>query len=202
MKRISAALLITLAGFSPAWAQAPVPVPDRPAMLPLREASVLYRLTKAGAGSTEVRITTQAGGSPIRLDMPDRTYMLVDQAARSVSMVVPDEEMILELPYENGPQTQFQLNDRMRFTRRNADTVAGVRCTTWDVLVDKARGTVCTSDDGVLLRSSGQDEAGRRTLIEAISVSYAPAPPNEFTPPAGFDRMVGTPNGAMPATRP
>ena len=202
MRRAPAALLATLLAAFAAPTLAQAPPPDRPALLPSREASVLYRLTKAGAGSTEVRITTRAGGSPIRIDLPDLTYMLVDQAARSVAMVVPEEEVVLELPFENGPQTQFQLNSRMRFTRRNADVVAGVRCTTWDVLLDKARGVVCVSEDGVLLRSSGQDEAGRRNLIEAISVSYTPAPADEFVPPAGFDRMVGTPNGPAPANPP
>lgn len=197
--------VLLLAVTAPAMAQAPAPdrpAPDRPALLPAREASVLYRLTKAGAVPTEVRITTRAGGSPIRVDMLDGTYMLVDQPARRVSLVVPDEEMVMELPFEGGPQTQFQLNERMRFTRRSQDTVAGVRCTVWDVLVDKARGTACVSDDGVMLRSSGQDEAGRRTLIEAVSVSYAPAPPNDFTLPADFDRMVATPDDLAPAARP
>ena len=168
--------------------------PDRPPMAPLREASVLYRLTNPGVPSTEVRITTGAGGSPMRIDLPDRTYMLIDGAARNAALVVPDEQMVLDLPFENGPQTQFQLNERMRFTRRGADTVAAVRCTVWDVVLDRARSTVCISEDGVLLRSAGQDEAGRRNLLEAVSVSYAPASPGEFTAPADFEHMAASPD--------
>ncbi|MBC7799653.1 MAG: hypothetical protein H7Z10_03445, partial [Gemmatimonadaceae bacterium] len=115
-------------------AQAQSPGPDRPPLVPSREASVLYRLTKAGTVPSEVRVTTRAGGSPVRIDMEDRTYMLVDQAARTMSIVIPDEQTVLDLPFQAGPQTPFQLNDRMRFTRRSPDTVAGVRCTVWDVL--------------------------------------------------------------------
>lgn len=176
--------------------------PDRPALVPSREASVLYRVVSADAAPIEVRITTGAGGSPMRLDMPDRTYMLVDQAARSIEVVVPDEQMVLDVPYQDGPQTHFQLNDRMRFTRRAPGTVAAVRCTTWDVAVDNTRGTMCISDDGILLRSSGVDEAGHRNLIEAVSVSFAPAAANEFVPPADFSRMAASPNGPVPVTPP
>ena len=177
--------------------------PDRPALAPTREASVLYRVVNAGAPPVEVRVTAEAGGSPMRLDLPDRTYMLVDQAARSIAVVVPEEQMVLDVPYGDGPQTYFQLNDRMRFTRRAPATVAAVRCTVWDVAVDKARGTMCISDDGILLRSSGTDEAGRRNLIEAVSVSFAPASAGEFVPPADFSRVAATPNGpAVPASPP
>jgi hypothetical protein len=186
----------------PVLAQAPAAVPDRPLLAPSREASVLYRMAKAGTPAVELRITTRAGGSPMRVDMPDGAYMLVDQAAQSTAMVVPNEQMVMELPFQDGPQAQFQLNERMRFTRRGVDTVATMRCTTWDVVLEKAHGAVCVSDDGIVLRSSGQDEAGRRTLIEAVSVSFAPAPASDFTLPADYDRMAATPNGPAPIPAP
>lgn len=202
MRRRLLACLAVMAAIAPALAQTPSAAPDRPPMAPSREASVLYRMTKAGSAPIEVRITTRAGGSPMRIDLPDGAYMLVDQTARSMAMVVPNEQMVMELPFQDGPQAQFQLNERMRFTRRGADTVATLRCATWDVVLDKARGAVCISNDGILLRSSGQDEAGQRTLVEAISVSFAPAPESDFTPPADFDRMAA-PNGpAAPTTAP
>lgn len=173
--------------------------PDRPALTPAREASVLYRVTNADAAPIEVRVTTAAGGSPLRLDMPDHSYMLVNASAHTMSMVVPDEQMVLNLPYQDGPQTHFQLNDRMQFIRRAPATVASVRCTTWDVAVDNARGTMCISDDGIMLRSLGVDETGRRNVIEAVSVSYAPATANEFVPPADFSQMAATADGLVPA---
>ena len=88
----------------------------------------------------------------------------------------------------------------MRFTRRSPDTVATVRCTNWDVAVDKGRGTMCISEDGVILRIAGQDQAGRRSLIEAVSVSFTPAPAAEFVAPPDFDRMAARPDG--PANQP
>ena len=171
-------------------------------MVPAREASVLYRLTRSGAPPLEVRVTIRAGGSPLRVDMADRNYLLVDEAARTMTMVVPDEEMALVLPFDSDAVGQFRLNTRMRFTRRAADTVATVRCTNWEVALGQTRGSVCVSDDGILLRSAGQDEAGRRTLMEAVSVSYTPAPATEFDAPPAYGRMVAGPNGAVPAPRP
>lgn len=188
---LAAPTMLALAA-GPAAAQAPAA--DRPPLVASRESSVLYRLTKAGTVPSEVRVTARAGGSPLRIDMEDGTYMLVDQAAKTMAIVIPAEQSVLDLPFRPGPQTPFQLNDRMRFTRRNPDTVAGIRCIVWDVSVDKARGTVCVSEDGVVLRSTGSDEAGRRNLIEAVSVSYAPAPAHEFTAPADFDRIAAEPN--------
>ena len=171
-------------------------------MTPSREASVLYRMTRPGAPPVEARITTRAGGSPMRIDMPDGAYVLVDQSAHNVAMVVPNEQMVVGLPFEEGPQAQFQLNERMRFTRRGADTIATLRCTTWDVLLDRARGTMCITDEGILLRSTGQDEAGRRRLIEAISVSFTPAQDSDFTPPPDFERMDAPSGPAMPDLAP
>ncbi len=174
------------------------PAPDRPVLAPTREASVLYRVANAGAAPIEVRVTAEAGGSPMRLDLPDRTYMLVDNAAQRIAVVVPEQQVVLDVPFGDGPQTYFQLNDRMRFTRRGPGTVAAVHCTVWDVSVDNVRGTMCISDDGILLRSSGLDAAGQRNVIEAVSVSFAPAGPNEFVPPAEFSRMAAGPNGPVP----
>ena len=192
------ALAAAVAGIS-ALALTAAAAPDHPALAPTREASVLYRVVNAGAAPVEVRVTAEVGGSPMRLDLPDRTYMLVDKAAQRMAVVVPDQQVVLDVPFGDGPQTYFQLNDRMRFTRRAPGTVAAVRCTMWDVAVDDARGTMCISDDGILLRSSGLDAAGQRNVIEAVSVSFAPAGPNEFVPPADFSRMVSGPNGPVPA---
>ncbi len=171
------------------------PGADRPVMAPTREVSVLYRVTSSGNPPAEVRITTLPNGAAMRIDMPDRSYMLVNQADKRMAMVVPDEQTILDLPWSGGLQDQFTINARMKFNRRGIDTVTATRCTVWEVALDRTRGVMCITDDGVLLRSLSQDEAGQRSLIDALSVSYTPAPPKEFVPPPGFEHLVPTPNG-------
>ena len=175
----------------PAAPTARTGTPTQPPLLPTREASVLYRISARGSPPIEVRITTLPDAVAMRIDMPDRTYMLVNQAEHRMAMVVPEELMVMDLPYQAGVQDQFLLNSRMKFTRRGVDTVAAVRCTSWDVLLDGNHAVVCVTDDGVLLRSVSMDAEGKRSSIEAISVSYTPAPASDFLPPAGFDHMAG-----------
>ncbi len=167
------------------------PGPAQPPLQPTREASVLYRISARGSPPLEVRITTLPEAAAMRIDMPDRTYMLVNQAEHRMAMVVPEELMVMDLPYQAGVQDQFLLNSRMKFTRRGVETVATVRCTLWDVLLDGNHAVVCVTDDGVLLRSVSMDADGKRSTIEAISVSYTPAPASDFLPPQGFDHMAG-----------
>ena len=172
-------------------AQARPAAADHPPLLPTREASVLYRVIASGGPPTEVRITSQANGAAMRIDMPDQTYMLVNPTRKTMAMVVPAELTVMDLPYQPGVQDQFLLNSRMKFTRRAPETVAGVRCTAWDVVLDGNRGSVCVTDDGVMLRSVSLDPQGRRNMIEAISVSLTPAPPADYVPPDGFDHIAG-----------
>ena len=189
--------LALLAGLA-VMAQAPAPKPlDRPPLAPTRDASVLYRLVPPEGPAEEVRVTTQAGGSPIRVDMADKSWMLVDQRARRMAMVVMAEETVVDLPYQ-GPPQQFVLSPAMRFVRRGADTVAGVPCTVWDVAVGPQRGVMCITGEGVLLRTQTQDARGRRSMVEALSVSYAPATDAEFTPPPDYERLAAGQEGARP----
>lgn len=179
-----------LAQTVPAPAPAPAARPAGPPLLPAREASVLYQVAGSGRPVVEVRVTTRANGAALRVDLPDRSYMLVNQAEKRMAMVVTDEQMVMDLPFGPGPQDQFLLNSRMKFSRRGVETVAANRCINWDVTLDGGRGTVCVTEDGVLLRSLMTSAEGRRSGIEAISVSYAPASASDYDPPPDYDHMA------------
>ncbi len=170
----------------------------RPVIVPTREASVLYRVSFGGNPPIELRVTALPNGGTMRIDLPDFTYMLVNQADKRLAMVVPNDQTVIDVPWSDSPVDQFVLNARMKFARRTADTVAANRCTIWEMTVDRTRGAVCVTDDGVLLRSVNQDETGRRNIIDAVSVSYTPAPANEFLPPPGFKHTTAPPNGFGP----
>jgi len=160
-------------------------------LAPTREASVLYRIGASNSPPSEVRVTIKANGKVLRMDMPDNTYMLVTPAEQQMALVVPGELMVLDMPYQPGLQDQFLLSPRMRFTKRGPETVAGIRCNGWDVVLDGTRAIMWITDDGVLLRSVSLDAQGRRNLIEAVSVSYTPAPAADFLPPPDFEHMAG-----------
>ncbi len=186
MRRILLAAPLLLAAGAP-----PAPVAERPPLAPQRDASVLYRLTATGTPTFEMRITVVAGGTPMRIDLPDFNYMLADRSTQRLSMVSPEQQTVLEIPWASGLQDQFVLNDRMRFTKKGTETIASIRCTSWEVAAGpQQRGQVCITDDGVMLRTLGQDVQGRRTVIEAVSVSFAKAPAEDFRVPEGFERVL------------
>ena len=167
------------------------PAAERPPLAPQRDASVLYRMSATGAPTFELRITTVAGGTPMRLDLPDLNYMLADRTAQRMAMVSPEQQTVLEIPWQSGLQDQFTLNDRMRFTKKGTETIASLRCTSWEVAAGpQQRGQVCITDDGVMLRTLGQDAQGRRTVMEAVSVSFAKAPSTDFVVPEGFEHVL------------
>lgn len=96
----------------------------------------------------------------------------------------------MEVPWSSGLGSQFTLDQHMRFTRRASATIAGLRCTTYTVQTPATFGEACVTDDGVMLRTLAQNAAGQRTAIEAISVSFTPAPASDFAPPPDFQRVA------------
>ena len=166
------------------------PGPDRPALTPTREASVLYRVSSTPTTAYEIRITSLAGNARRRIDLPDKNYLLVDQAAKRLAMVSPFEGTVMDVPWSSGLGAQFTLEPDMRFTRRTATTIAGLRCTTYTVQTPSTLGETCITDDGVMLRTLAQNARGQRTAIEAISVSYTPAPASDYAPPPDFQRVA------------
>ncbi len=167
--------------------------PDRPALAPTREVSVLYRVSSTPTTAYEIRITSRAGNTRRRIDLPDKNYLLVDQPAERLAMVSPFEGTVMEIPWSSGLGQQFTLDAGMRFTRRTATTIAGLRCVTYSVQTRSTAGETCVTEDGVMLRTLAQNAAGQRTAIEAISVSYTPAPPADFAPPPDFQRVAPAP---------
>ena len=182
-----AALLLTAA------APPPAPGPDRPVLAPTRDAVVGYHLAPAAGEAINVRVSLQAGGGNLRLDLPDHSFMVASPPSRQLVLVVPLEQTAMELPWSDGPQGLFLLDDRMRFTRKGEATVAGQRCTQWDAVLDRTRNSICVSADGVVLRSQSQDASGRRNLIEAFAVRYQALVESDFAVPAGFERMAAMP---------
>jgi hypothetical protein len=83
----------------------------------------------------------------------------------------------------------FALADARRFTRKGTATVAGIRCTVWQVAADAASGTACITADGVPLSASGHDSSGRAGSLEAVRVEYGRQDRALFFPPAGLKRL-------------
>ena len=191
----AAALAALLATTGPAPAQLVQPAPaapaatDRPQLLPSRDAVLGYRLAPGAGETIDVRVSLQAGGAALRIDLPDHSYMVATPPNKQLVLVVPLEQTAMDLPWADGPQPLFLLDPRMRFTRKGEATVAGQRCTIWDTVLDRVRSTVCVTADGIVLRSQSQDAAGRRNLIEAFILRYQALVESDFAIPAEFERL-------------
>lgn len=187
-----AAVLLMAAG------PAPGAGPERPVLVPARDAIVGYHLSPATGEPIDVRVGLRSGGAALRVDLPDQSYMLAVPPTRALMLVVPLERTALDLPWADGPQSLFLLDERMRFTRKGEATVAGQRCTTYDTVLERARSTVCVTGDGIVLRAQSQDPMGRRNLVEAFAIRYQPLAETDFVVPADFERMSATPGQHAP----
>ncbi len=164
------------------------PAADHPAYLPTRDVAITYRLSSDKPGVPKVAsVFFSASSQKLRLDDPSLGgYAVIDRAERKMMVVMTKQRSFSWLPFDEKMADGFILNDSMTFKRTGTDVVAGLRCTTWDVTSANAAGSVCITDDGVLLRGDGHDKKGAEAGLEAKQVTYAPQPASLFKPPSGF----------------
>jgi hypothetical protein len=187
-----AALLLGLASL-PAAAQ------ERPALIPMRDVGVTYRVTAGQAAGQELRMAWLLAERKLRVDMPGGGWSVVDQRSQRVLMVLDQPRLVLELPAQAGPGG-FALPTEppasARFTRAGQETIAGQPCTLWRYEDGPNRGETCLTADGVMLRSRG-GQGERANAVEAIALAYGPQDPARFQPPAGY-RSLQAPTGSPP----
>jgi hypothetical protein len=192
---------------------------ERPTMLPTRDVMVTYRASgpapaspgasapgASGPAATrqqDMKVAIMAGGKLMRIEAlgggaAAGGYVIVDRDAQRMTMVITQDRRYMEMPANDAVSRGFLLNESMTFARRGLETVAGVKCTLWDVTSKEGAGSVCVTDDGVMLRARGQDGRG---ALEATAVQYAPQPASLFRPPADFAK-IEMPGGAGPGGRP
>ncbi len=172
---------------------------DHPPYMPTKDVAVTYALTRAAPGGpSEAHMYYQAATNRMRLDAPgQRGYVIIDRGKSRMLLVMTDQHLFMETPLNVDMASGFLLNDQMKFQRLGPDKVAGANCTRWQVQSSRANGTVCVTDDGVLLKGHGQDKDGGAGALQATAVSYQPQPADLFAPPPGYTR-VPMPQGAMP----
>ena len=197
MRHMILATIVVLACAWPALAQ------NRPPTAPTRDVLVTYRATGPGqAQPQDIRVAFTASGNLMRVEgmggPGGGAYVVVDWTTRRMVMVMPQDRRYMEMPANDAFTHGFILNDSMTFARRGSETVAGLKCTLWEVTSKEGAGTACMTDDGVLLRGRGNDGKGG---IEATSVKYGPQPAALFKPPADYSKLempAGAPGGRAP----
>jgi hypothetical protein len=175
----------------------PATAQDRPVFPPTRDVAVTYRTNTSQPGTPQqllVRYSVQA--DRLRVEAGPPSYLLIDRRTREGTVVMEQLGIMSPLPKRAGLDQAFILESGRHFTRRGAETVAGLRCTVWEVTTDAGEGTACVTADGVLLRANGRDRRGQTGSLEATNVAYAPQPEALFHPPANL-RRVELPPGVL-----
>jgi hypothetical protein len=184
-------------------ALAPAVAEDHPLVQPSRDVSVTYRVHNASArpgdAPSEIRVSFDARGDRLRVEPSGRReYMVLDRAGKRMMMVMPSERSFLELPYDPARDIRVIAGDA-HFTRRGTATVAGLRCTEYDVKASRGQGAICLTDDGVTLRANGVTSDGRGGDLQATTVAYGPIPTSVFDTPPDFKR-IEVPRFRLPAS--
>jgi hypothetical protein len=195
-RAVIAAALLCLAGTAAIAA-------DHPPYVPTRDVAVAYRVQLSadphGEESVQMAYTTASGR--VRIEAPGNPgYMLIDRSEGRLIMVVDQMRTFMEMPFDARMGAGLLLNDKMAFSRKGMEKVAGLPCTSWDVTSGATHARLCITADGVILRAEGSDPKRGEGRLEAVSVSYTPQPANLFAPPAGYHKMEMP--GGMPGRAP
>ena len=190
----SLAVIVALAGAAPARAA------EQPVYLPTRDVTIDYVVTPQNREPDHARVAVAAGGAHLRLDseaVPGP--VLIDRDRGTALLVYPPAKLFTELPSRGFRLDRLIAEGHPQFTRVGASEVIGLRCTEYRIVATQGSGIGCLTEDGVLLRGSGQDAKGHGGAVLATAVRYGPVPASAFVPPHGYQEL---PPGALAALLP
>ncbi|WP_419896821.1 hypothetical protein [Roseomonas sp. USHLN139] len=191
-----AALLLAL----PAAAQQPAPAQLRPQ----RDVAVTYRLTTGNRPPQTVTASWLTTAQRLRVEPPGLPgWILLDLPSSQARMVMDSTRMVVRLPGKGPWPMLDRLPPGARMTAAGSATVAGLRCTNWQVASREGNGEVCLTADGVMLRGSGVHD-GQQGSLEATAVAYGAQDPARFQVPPGYQAVSlpqGLPPGLIPGLR-
>jgi hypothetical protein len=188
---MSRSTIIGLCGLAALVSAGAARADEHPAYLPTRDVAVTYNLDRENPGAPkQAHMYYSAGTDRLRLETPGQKEIVIfDRGAKTTTVVMVREHIYFQTPLDPEMAAGFILNADMKFARGGTETIAGQRCTDWDVQSSQATGTVCVTDDGVLLLGRGKDKEGGGGGLQATEVSYNPQPPSLFIPPADFRKI-------------
>jgi hypothetical protein len=172
---------------------------------PTRDVSVTYRMQGAGMPQPqEMRMAWDVSNNRQRVDPPGgQGWMLVDRKANTAMMVMDAQRMVMQMPPATVAAMTQDPPAGTTFAAKGTDRVAGQACNLWETSSPQGKGTICLTEDGVLLRAVTEMvarpgmPAGAGTMrMEATEVRYGAPDAARFTVPQGYQSMQAP--GAMP----
>jgi hypothetical protein len=162
-------------------------------LFPSRDVTVAYRVLGANSPQMprEVTIATLAAEGRLRLDARNlaggmAAWGLTDRRTGRTELVMDTMRVVMPSPLRQEEVLKYiRLAETARLARAGNGSYAGHGCTNWRWEHEGRRGTICLTQDGVMLR--GADDAGQG--LEATRVDYAPQDPMRFRVPEGYRRV-------------
>lgn len=160
---------------------------DQPQPFPTRDVTVHYK-DIGGRDPQSFVMHFSAQTKKIRSDINGDSgdYSIMDIPAKHHYMIMDADRTYIDISAKKAP-VHGLVPDGVKLVRAGEDTVAGLKCTVWNETGATAGGTVCITDDGVLLRSHYND--GNNETSEATAVEYGPQAASLFEVPMGYAKM-------------
>ncbi|HVC59904.1 MAG TPA: hypothetical protein VND19_06015 [Acetobacteraceae bacterium] len=163
-------------------------------LAPTRDVAVTYRVSGANRtnGAAIIKMTYADHDQKVRLDLfafegatTPFGSLIYDQPDNRVLSLIRDRNAYFELPATGRVNPGLMLGANMQYKRLGTATIAGQKCTDWQVS-DGAedKGTTCVTDDGIVLR--GTRLKPKPSGIEAIAIDYGTPPDSIFQPDPGL----------------
>ena len=165
---------------------------EQPLLFATKDAQIRYRVT-TGEQTAPALVTVQLSAEAhlARVLSPELDgYVLVSPLLDRVTLILPHHQAFSELALGANTERFMLLNSSMGFIAGESASVAGYSCREWTVRSSLGVGEACVTNDGLLLRASGNLGGDVSNKIEAISVDYAPQPAALFIVPTGLHRVV------------
>jgi len=168
--------------------------PDKPPSHPTGDVTVEYtvmELDRPGEPprARPLKVWWAKGGVEMRIQMQDQPYYVVlNRDSKKALMVLLDQRGYVETPYDPNRQTGFTVPSNVPLVRGRNDVVAGYTCTLWHAKIGAGDGSLCVTDDGVLLKAEAFNDIHAGDLV-ATSVIYGPVPEDVFAPPPTFRKL-------------
>lgn len=166
---------------------------DAPKLTPRNDTVIDYKVIKGASqeSAARLRLIYTDAGKLVRLDrfifadahVPFQTTLYDADASRQFILLYQNQ-LCLEYVADSLTIPGLTFEPATHFIRERIDTVASLPCTVWRLEGSGPDGTVCNTNDGVILRSEQPDR-----ILEATAVSNK-IPPNTFTVPADLYRIV------------
>jgi len=166
-----------------------------PVILPSRDVAVTYSLTAQGKAPATYQLAYDAADQLARVQSQSGYYVLANLPAGQAQVVVPALHAVVQAPDFSALTGEIYNADGAQFTPLGTGHYAGLDCEKYLVMDQKGTGTACITPTGVTLHFSGHDAQGSADLT-ALSVSFAPQPAGDFTPPTGYSQL-NLPPGAL-----